>query len=246
MSLHAKFLIHWTDGKFLEIRDDDERRRKYVERLKDTCLHGFWMQRKEPQDGVEGEVLHGVAGSRITANIARVCFSEIRLSQVQNLAREYGGLGIGVHRSFIIKREGNPVFYVQSGATGHIVESFAHVLEKTKVLVGNNEAMRDKLLIPLEIICGYLKNMSEKDSPELKYYNEMEWRVVHVKRLEDQGYIVCQDREHHIYRLKVSKRDIRIIVFPNDETRRMALSFLKNHFGSHWPIVTTLQECGEF
>ncbi len=183
----------------------------------------------------------------MTANIARVCFSEVRLSQAQEHAGRYGDLGIGVHRSFVVEREGNPVFYVQSGKTGHIVESFAHALGKAKELVGNDENKRKGLLIPLEIICGYLKNMSEPDKTELKYYDEMEWRVVHVDRLMGK-YIVSDEKADGVFRLVLSARDVRIIVFPDNATRMLALrdQFLQDYFGCDWPIVTTLDECEEF
>jgi len=289
MSLHSKFLIHWTGKDFCDNEDKRLVQDKYVERLRDTCQHGLYMQKGR-------EEICGVGGKCVKPDIARVCFSEIRLSQVRRHARRYGGLGIGVHRSFIVEREGNPVFYIQSGSRGHVGENFAVIHINTPLLIRALEMLREdkimaealdkafqrameeyakqiqdrttrgsleqearrlqmspeevrrRVLNPLLHIMGYLKNMSDKDAPRLRYYDEMEWRVVHTDRLENQGLIACLDREHHVYGLKVSAREIRIIVFPDDATRMLALrdESLQHYFGNDWPIVTTLDECAEF
>jgi len=181
MSIHSKYLIHWT-GKGLNL-EEVHIQESYLNRLKDICCKGLYMNRGR-------ERIYGRGGTSITATISRVCFSEIRLSQVSDHAKLYGGLGIGFHRDFVIEREGNPVLYVLNGDNGVVIENFAHLHKSIK---SNGQMLKE-----LEIILGYLKNMSDRNDSTLKYYEEMEWRVVHLNRLEDK-YISVEDRTKHIY-----------------------------------------------
>jgi hypothetical protein len=41
-----------------------------------------------------------------------ICFTEIRLSQAQTHAKQYGKLGIGFERDFIMDKGGRPVIYI--------------------------------------------------------------------------------------------------------------------------------------
>ena len=249
MSLHSKFLIHWTGHDFQDEKDQRAVQGKYVERLRNVCTHGFFMKKGE-------EEIEGVNKKGVTAVIGRVCFSEVRLSQAKAHAGEYGGLGIGVHRDYIIEREGNPVFYVQNGLKGHVVENFDFVHgAATRLIAAASEAgneaaaenIRQGILGPIRHIMGYLKAMSKPDQQDLKLYEEMEWRVVNVDRLEsDPAYIDVVDQSES--RLRVGPCDIKLIVFPDDATRMLALhdDTLAEYFGKDWPIVTTLAECEDF
>jgi hypothetical protein len=249
MSLHSKFLIHWTGKDFCDNEDKRLVQKQYLERLRDTCQHGFYMQKGR-------EEISGVGGKYVKADIARVCFSEVRLSQVRHHADLYGGLGIGVHRDFIMEREGHPVFYVQNGSKGHVVENFdvihgaATRFIDAFEMAGNNAAaarVRDGILGPVRHVMGYLKGMSERDQPELLFYDEMEWRVVHVDRLMGQ-YIFPDESHPEVHRLRLTPRDVRIIVVPDDATLTLARAdqSFQEYFGSGWPIVTTLDESQDF
>ena len=184
MSIHSKLLVHWTGKKDIEkIQNLDERRSAYLERLKDTCKRGLFMKHGE-------EHLQGVKASHIKQGIVRVCFTEIRLSQAKEHADRYGKMGIAFHRDFVLEREGNPVFYVQNGTRGHVVEVLAHARQRL-----------DSTFHPaLDVVIGYLKGMGEPNEPDLKYYDEMEWRILQVVRLMGK-YIVVEDREKMHYRL---------------------------------------------
>jgi hypothetical protein len=100
----------------------------------------------------------------------------------------------------------------------------------------------------LEIIMGYLKKISARDSNNMKYYDEMEWRVVHLEYLELKGYIAVQDKKSHIYRLLVKPQDIKVIVFPDEETKQMAImdKFILDYFKDRQPIMTALPDCAHF
>jgi len=116
------------------------------------------------------EVIHGSNGTSLSSKISRICFTEIGLSQAENHARLYGMLGIGFHRDFIMEREGNPALYVQNGDKGVLIENLA------KVFTFLREKDRE-VLAQLEVVGGYLKNMSHQNEMDLEFYEEMEWRT---------------------------------------------------------------------
>ena len=120
--IHSKFLIHWT-GR--DINHDD--RKKYVDKLKSVLQKGLCMNSGK-------ETIYGKDSKRITAKIARVCFTEIKLTQIEEHAKQYGRLGIGFNRDFVLEREGNPVFYVQNGEKSHIIQNLANLISLMKSL----------------------------------------------------------------------------------------------------------------
>jgi hypothetical protein len=191
------------------------------------------------------ETIHGRQNRSIEAKISRICFSEVRLSQAENHARQYGKLGIGFHRDFVLERMGNPVLYVQNGKNGVLIENLHRVatfLLKKEKLKEDEETHGS-----LEIVLGYVKNMSHQNDPDLKFYEEMEWRIVHLSHLMGK-YIVEEDASQHFYRLTLDPEDIKIIVFPDDETMKMAVSDpdISDFFNQNFPMMTTLADCSNF
>lgn len=272
MSLHSRNIIHWTGRKNINPQCkamDNDLRQEYVKWLKEICQKGLYMNPGE-------ELIYGIGKKWIKASISRVCFTEIRLSQTQQHATRYGDLGIGFNREFILEREGNPVFYVQNGDKGHVIENFdclhgyidfitKNILNIEKFLskhiddkeiksifstlsdIHNFVASSKTKLKELEVILGYLKNMSDINSPDLMYYEEMEWRIVHLDRFEGR-YISVEDRTNNIFWLNLKPEDIKILIFPDSLTQDLALkdNFIINFFDSHLPMITTLKECGNF
>lgn len=238
-TIHSKFLIHWT-GKDINPSNeklDEKKRAKYLERLNNTLKAGLYMKPGE-------ETIQGVDKKSITAGIARVCFTEIKLTQTEKHAKHYGSLGIGFNRNFVLEREGNPVFYVQNGDKGHIIENFVVLRDSMNA----PSAKKDEL----EIILGYLKGMSCTNETELKYYDEMEWRIVHIERLTGYGNYIIDNNEtsqgKKVYRLKIKPNDVQIIVFPDNETIRLAIDnkdFI-DFFGYHMPTLIAAEDCKNF
>jgi hypothetical protein len=83
----SKFLIHWIGQDLQEQRAlkdgplDDWEVGEYAKRLKDDYQHGLFTRRQKEKD-----VLPGIA----IANLVRICFTEVRLSQAQSHAERYG------------------------------------------------------------------------------------------------------------------------------------------------------------
>jgi len=47
-----------------------------------------------------------------------LCFTELRLSQVSTHVANFGSLGIGFRRRFLLEKGANPVFYVPNAPAG--------------------------------------------------------------------------------------------------------------------------------
>ena len=230
-ALHTRFLVHWTGKEWGNEPLDDDLRSKYIERLMDDLQHGFYMQ---PGD----ERLWGANQAEITPRIARTCFTEIKLSLAMKHAEKYGRLGIGVDRRYVLERFGGPVFYVQSGDTSNIIENFWKVWSFLR-------EQKSDIADEFAVICGYLKNMSDRNCAELVYYDELEWRITHLRRL-DGKYLTTQDAARHIYRIKIKPDDVKVLVFPDDRTKSMALQREDIRRLLNNPICCTLTDADNF
>src|ERR1044071_2951641 len=74
MSIRSKFLVHWTGGDIDSATiDDDLKRNRYLERLRDDYVNGLFARKCE----------EGTLRSIKLKRLIRLCFTEIRLSQVQ-------------------------------------------------------------------------------------------------------------------------------------------------------------------
>lgn len=243
MAMHSKYLIHWT-GRDFHNKDYDitpKIREKYLDRLCDNCEHGLYMRKGR-------ETIYGVGESNINADIARVCLSEIRLSQAEEHAGKYGMLGIGFYRNYVIERGGNPVLYVRNGDSDMITQNIAFIHRKLKTMVeGDNKDTEKEMLGAVRQVMGFMKGMSERAN-DLGYllYEEMEWRIVHSNTFEQ--YFTAVDINKHIYRASFQPQDIKILVFPDYDTKEMAMERkeIKDFFGNHFPMMTTIKDCLNF
>ena len=244
MLIHSKFLIHWT-GRDFHVRNSpltQDLREQYVQRLRDDCEKGFFMKKGR-------ETIHGVGGAKINADISRVCFSEVRLSQAEKHAKMYGMLGIGVHRDFVIERGGNPVLYVRNGDTDMVTQNLANVycFLADKAKDEDNEKEK-QVLSELGLVLGFIKGMSHQNDSEFLWYEEMEWRIVHVKRLEGK-YFTVEDATQHFYRVNpLYPQDVKILIFPDYDTKQMAIGDdgIKKFFKYGFPMMTTVEDCKSF
>ncbi len=235
MKIHSKFLVHWT-GKDIThektpSRLTEEENTKFLSHFRDIVKNGLLM-------GMGTEKIYGRENTSITITIPRVCFTEIKLSQAVGHAQKYGFLGVGFNRKFVLTRNGNPVFYIQNGRNGIVIENLDYLHKYVK---NDKQKLRE-----LEVILGFLKNMSDKDTYNLTYYDEMEWRILHSDLLEAEERIQKKDG---LYYLKFLPKDVRIIVFPNLIVRKKALkdNWLKeNFFDKYIPMMTTVSDCTNF
>jgi hypothetical protein len=226
MGIHSKILVHWTGGNDIEKRPKDERPQLYVERLKNDLIEGLYVNTTE-EDAIRKLKIK---------NLTRICFSEIRLSQAKKHAKRYGKLGLGFSRNFVLSKGGRPVIYTpfkEVAGINLLEDSFRNVYHQSK---GQNHIQK-----PLVSIMTHIKRMSNGKGED--YYEEMEWRIVHHAKNK---HIV--DTGSGIHRLKFKPINLKVIIFPNEYTKRLSLrdDYIKKYLSKHMPIIASLQDCRNF
>ncbi len=162
--IHSDFIIHWT-GKDIDNLSNSNRRENdnlYLERLRDILKYGLWMTKNKE------ETLVIIDGEKIKRpNVARTCFTELKLSEVQTHAKEFGSLGIGFKRLFLFDRLGSPMIYYLPIRRNWFFPPFISNQNK------NN--------LDLYFLC-FLKSMARRtknDRLQYKYFDESEWRIIY-------------------------------------------------------------------
>lgn len=203
-TVHKRQLFHWIGAHLENDRSlgKKEKRRRYLECLKGSLDRGLWLTRS-PQ---ELDADH--AGEKPLHVQPMVCFTDNRLSECAYHAANYGKLGLGFPKRFVIDRFGGPVNYVSHKKVRNLyfkyIYDVARYLETTNV-DGSNDAMIDKL----GYVMSFLKPISNRRlptkrpakpsspkpvdkptpkpppaatarryGPQLRYLVENEWRIV--------------------------------------------------------------------
>lgn len=241
MEVHSKFIVHWAGKEItrnISLSPTDSK--LYLELFKKIVKEGLLLTRGS-------ELIHGRSNKYIKAETARVCFTEIRLSQVKSHALKYGLLGIGFDRQFICERYGNPVFYVQNHLEyGVVIETLDYLRGYLQQRKDNNDDRAEEMIKFLEVPLCFVKNMSERtNSTQFDCYDEMEWRIIHLDHMENRFI----EKRGEKYYLKFSPSDIKILVYPDTRTKESALNdaqLKESIFNHHFPIIATIEECEHF
>ena len=176
---HSDFLIHWT-GKDIEKRFHTTKwtenhssiiceaaGKAYLERLKYILKYGLWLTKDDNEKilRINGEEI-------VTPNPPRVCFTELKLSDVRSHAAQYGRLGIGFKRFYVFDRLGGPMHYYQ---------------DKVKYTWFINSIFsKSKRFKKDDYYSCFLKGMAERSKTDdqtldYKYFDEAEWRIIYSK-----------------------------------------------------------------
>ena len=77
------------------------------------------------------------------------------------------------------------------------------------------------------------------------HYEEMEWRIVHDESPNNKHF---KAEGNGVHRLEFGPHDIKVIVFPDEETRQMSLEdeAIREYFSERMPIMATLEDCRSF
>jgi hypothetical protein len=226
MGSHSKILVHWT-GKDIENRHGANKAELYVERLKDDLEKGLFTKRISEDSIRNWKIKY----------LLRICFTEIRLSQAEKHAERYGKLGIGFTRDFIMNKGGRPVIYIPHKADNRLLEdSIKSVYEKSK----DNEEIHKSS----KWIMAHVKRMSNGKDED--YYEEMEWRIIHDESPNSKHFTKGED--NGVYRLKFAAHDIKVIIFPDEPTKRLSLEdeAIRKYFSELMPIIAILEDCSNF
>lgn len=259
-NVHSDFLVHWT-GRDID-KDDpdwDEPRyvmsdaiaQRYAERLASILEHGFWMMREPPRT-----VTVRPHPPLEIPSVVRTSFTALKLSASRQHAHQYGRLGIGVKRPFVVNRKGRTlVYYAYSDLTS---DPFVHACLRD---------FRERELL------GYLQPMNrEPQTPGsgkmvFDLYAETEWRIILRPQLEQEQWAVEPpgdwSRRPGPRPEKLLPLDgwLAIIVYPSIEVKQLcrqpgspvvrAIERIKSRAQDHgnrvepgnWPAELNLDDC---
>jgi len=244
-------LVHW---KGRDIHTDmatltDDHRRRYVERLMDIVGNGFWMTR--PPENLTGAHVVSSSGTvSFTYSTDMTCFTELRLSASGSHAKAFGLLGLSVSRRYVLDRWGAPVHYVRNAGDERIVGAFIRLRYLVGRLCRTGAKEADEAIGYVDYLGAFLKAMSCRGRDDYRHLDEQEWRVVVTEPQLKKGTMVATGHHEPEYRLKLSPGDLRLVVFPDAETRSMAVA--RDEFQAFrsatgdGPHLLTVQECEQF
>lgn len=231
MGIRSDILIHWT-GKHLSNESDESKViAGYIELLTSIYAKGLRYS-YETKD----EVVIGAKGASTTVpKTPMICFTELRLSDVQQHTTRYGKMGIGFRREWLMRYGANPVFYVQNRNEGVVNTNLGIIVDNAKKVPG------------LEVFLSFVKPMSEPSQDNLINYDEMEWRMV-LCSLSGHNYSDWIHFEGDTPYFKFSPNDVSIIVAPDEQTRRAILDSteMKTYFNLHLPMMVDADKCSQF
>ena len=226
-----QLLVHWTNRSLARRPLCKDVREEYL-----RILRSFYRDGVRFTSPTRAEFVRGVYVSTALPTLPIICFTEIRLSQVARHSAEYGQLGIGFSRDYLMAMGANPVFYVQNANQGIVNTNLSRLADAAPHVDG------------LDVIMAYMKPMGEYTDggdPDVCYYREREWRIVGCKYCG--GRTPFEYRDAHFW-LKFERSAIELLVFPDEETRKMALNDaeLLEHFGVHMPMMVDADRCSSF
>lgn len=223
---HSDIIVHWT-GKDIDAKDQEfsktlsvnwrkyclrpierpslitapELIKEYVNRLRGILKFGLWMNNDKSLNEIDQAPSQSKDDERLceTMDVARVCFTELKLSESRQHAFEYGRLGIGVKRMFLFDRAGQPMIYAGCRNKPNWFSSFGGDLEKPHLK---------------SIYKSFFKDMSEEEDLNYKYFSESEWRIVYSDG-------IANDKECHVAQ-NVGSNIIHVNGNLNEETKKYA------------------------
>ena len=173
---HSDFIVHWTGHdiakthgikRINEISYAQSVVNDYLERLLNILRYGLWLTKKKGDS-----YIHLKSGDIKKPNVARACFTELKLSDSYLHARNFGALGIGVKRYFLFNRFGAPMHYVHD-TPSLFLPPYSNFFNPDS---------------PDYELMSFFKNMSSGRNIQ-KYigydlYEESEWRIIFSENIK--------------------------------------------------------------
>jgi len=228
----SNFLVHWT-GKDLLSCDTDEGIQQHIDRLASIYSGGLHLSVPPTED-----ILCSVNPNDATLpNLPCICFSELRIRNADRFASDYGRMGIGFRREYLMKYGANPVFYLQSADSGIINTNISQLLKIVK----------PKFVGAAKVIHAYCKPMNRKGEKKLSHYEDHEWRIVQATGgipLPPEFKMDASSGKMSFY---FDPSEVQVIIFPNNKVRTRALSndYLNDVLMTRMPMMLDHDACSE-
>ncbi len=167
---HSDYLVHWTGKDILKGESPNEKSysneivQAFLKRLKNILCYGLWMTKHKGDDFI---VVNQIKVKKPL--VSRVCFTELKISDSMIHSINFGAMGIGFKRLFVVNRMGSPVYYIpECGQVGihPFFPPFGQWYDENNI---------DEKF-------AFFKNMSSQrnDQGYIAYdlYEESEWRII--------------------------------------------------------------------
>lgn len=186
----SSYLIHWT-GKDIDQKEDSERNHAYIKRFIDTLNTGLWMTKPIEMLVSKNNVF--------SYQLPTTCFTENLITRSSNHRINYGHLGFGFTRKWVLENSGNPVLYVRQNNEDRVLQTIGGILKRIDfcdsiysiLIQGESGAIvvklrneLDEIRLLFQNICSIVKPMSNFNKDDFEYLVESEWRVIHNPYIE--------------------------------------------------------------
>jgi len=167
---HSDYLVYWTGKDILKEESPNQKTysdpivQAFLKRLKNILHFGLWMTKHKGEDFI-------LVNQRKFKKplVSRVCFTELKISDSMTHAINFGAMGIGFKRLFVVNRMGSPVYYIpECGQVGihPFFPPFGQWYDENNI---------DERF-------AFFKNMSSQRNEQgyIAYdlYEESEWRII--------------------------------------------------------------------
>jgi hypothetical protein len=228
----SNFLVHWT-GRGLLGCETAEGIQQHVERLASIYREGLHLSVPRTADS-----LRSVSPNDVDLpHLPCICFTELRIRNAVRFASDYGTMGIGFRREYLMKKGANPVFYLQSARSGIVNTNMSQL----------RNIVKPKFISAAEIILAYCKPMNRICEEDLVYYEEHEWRIVQASGGIPLPSEFKQDTSGGRMSFHFDPAEVQVIILPNPEVRAKALAhgYLSDVFKTRIPMMLDYDACSE-
>lgn len=267
MPLHSKILMHWTSPDGIPARGKGEPVSEYGKKLCANDIIELYSERlkKILSEGLRfGRIVEEHWFNEYREMPAdEICFTEMRITEssketdeidsrgkkrTNSINDRYGYLGIGLHRKYVVKNYGNPVFYVENNEHSNLVTDAYYIKEK---------ANDTEISVRIEKLISFMKMMGTNTKDHYyKNYDDMEWRIAldnDTKRKIDKrvgmhppDVIRREDGKYYLILNMQCKNCVECIVFPHEDVMNgcidelMGDQFFDGFKHNNMPIFTTI------
>jgi hypothetical protein len=233
--IRTDLIVHWT-GRGLPDAATPEGETAYLDRLVSLYEHGLYLSKPPVPDIIRSVRQHDLELPRLPC----ICFTEVRLREAARFATDYGRLGIGFTREYLLRFGANPVLYLHSAKNG---------------IANTNVAALPGMVRPetrgaCETLLAYCKPMNRVDERDMAFYEEHEWRIVHAPSgipLPPEFVKVTKPDGDTTPAFRFDKKEVRVIIYPTQALRARATGApsLLGHLQEHTPMMLDFEMCAE-
>ena len=164
--LHRRQLFHWIGGHIDRDRSltAKSRSEKYVECLKTSLQSGLWLKTPRVPDFLGKK-------REFEISLPICCFTETSIMEIGRHTLEYGRLGLGFPKRFVLQHSGMPVHYSSEFANHAVFASWCKLkrfIESQVLAKSMDLEMIDEVRKEFIYMSHFLKRMNKIPEPNSK------------------------------------------------------------------------------